>query len=404
MSTTAATVGSTGSSVNLEPSIASKVPLFTTTLSSSKIKSINSQKAFNTSMNSNRTTYPAAKSLYSIFDLKSTSNGNLFSQNMAESNQEITNGTNSSNGQLSCNGLKNITMSCLKIDSLDKINNINEWSVDKIRNWLEKIGMQPSQIKNALKFIKNGKSLINLSDSELERIFLIGNALHKRKLRLAIDELKSPEKNKYPRINELNNDWICNTWLREIGLVQFKSIFRLNLIDGRVLNSLQKKDLEKYLSIHKKNTQTTLLVAIDFLRKHEFDHEKIEFMRLNYTSNGLPNDTSLWANDHFNDWLKLVNLQAFAKNLPESGIHGALVHDSIFTVDFLYHSLKVTDEPRYFNMKKILEDEIKLLRKPRSDSKDPNAVFSRSVSALKAEKPKIFTLRGSLGRALGKKK
>ncbi len=155
MSTTAAAVGSTGSSVNLEPSMASKVPLFTTTLSSSKIK--HTQKAFNTSMNSNRTTYPAAKSLYSIFDLKSTSNGNLFSQNMTESNQEIANGTTSGSGQLSCNGLKNITMSCLKIDSLDKVNNVNEWSTDRVRNWLDQIGMQPSQIKNALKFIKNGK-------------------------------------------------------------------------------------------------------------------------------------------------------------------------------------------------------------------------------------------------------
>ena len=165
-------------------------------------------------------------------------------------------------------------MNCLKTDPLlDHMQNINEWPIEKVKYWLEQIGMQQSQIKNGLKYIKNGKALINLSDNELERIFLIGNTLHKRKLRLALDDLKSPEKCKYQKMNEITNDWICNVWLREIGLVQFKNIFRLNLIDGRVLNSLQKKDLEKYMSIHKRNNQISLLIAIDFLRKFEFDIE-----------------------------------------------------------------------------------------------------------------------------------
>ena len=88
-------------------------------------------------------------------------------------------------------------------------------------------------------------------------------------------------------------------------------------------------------------------------------------MRDNFVTNNHPTDTSLWKNEDIPDWLKLVNLQAFTKNLPESGLHGSLIHDNIFTVDFLYTSLQVTDEPRYQNMKKILEDEIKLLRNPR---------------------------------------
>jgi hypothetical protein len=54
----------------------------------------------------------------------------------------------------------------------------------------------------------------------------------------------------------------------------------------------------------------------------------------------------------------------YSANLSESGLHGALVADISFNVDFLYSCLGVnTDETRYHNMKKILEDEIKLLRK-----------------------------------------
>lgn len=177
---------------------------------------------------------------------------------------------------MTCTGLK--SMNCLKVESLETklTNNVNEWSTERCRYWLETIGMQPAQIKNSMKSIKSGKTLINMTDNELERAFLIGNNLHKRKLRLAIDELKSPDRCKYPKLNELTNDWVCTTWLKDIGLTQLKGAFRSGLIDGRVLNSFQKKDLEKYLGINKRNTQASLLSAIEFLRRYEFDIE-VEF-------------------------------------------------------------------------------------------------------------------------------
>lgn len=91
--------------------------------------------------------------------------------------------------------------------------------------------------------------------------------------------------------------------------------------------------------------------------------KKLKVARDSHLINGQPSEIHLWTNEHFDDWLKLVNLQAFARNLTESGIHGALVQEPFFNVDFLYSALKVTDEPRYHNMKKILEDEIRLLKK-----------------------------------------
>ena len=69
-----------------------------------------------------------------------------------------------------------------------------DWSVNMIKTWLGRLGMLPAQIKNAMKHVQNGKSLLNLSDSDLEKIFLINNGMHKRKLKLALEELRNPEK------------------------------------------------------------------------------------------------------------------------------------------------------------------------------------------------------------------
>jgi hypothetical protein len=235
--------------------------------------------------------------------------------------------------------------------------------------------------------------------------------MHKRKIKLAIDELKNPEKCKNEKISEINNEWLCTIWLKETGLCQLLDAFKLHLVDGRVLATLSKKDLEKYFGFSKKNMQTSLFLAIDLLRKYEFDINSIKNARLNVLNDNRPVDVNLWTNKNFAEWLKLVNLQSFTQNLCESGIHGALVVDNLFNVDFLYNSLKVTDEPKYLNMKKILEDEIKLLKKTKNIRQvimpnkqmqtNESSTFLRSLNSFKSDK--ILSFRGSLGRALGKK-
>lgn len=72
--------------------------------------------------------------------------------------------------------------------------NVADWSSAHVRSWLESIGMLPFQVKSALRTLKSGKTLLAMSDSELERTFGLNNPLHRRKLRLAIDDLKFPEK------------------------------------------------------------------------------------------------------------------------------------------------------------------------------------------------------------------
>lgn len=164
----------------------------------------------------------------------------------------------------------------------------SEWTQTHVKAWLESIGMLPYQIKNAMNSVRSGKMLLAMSDSEIERTFALNNSMHRRKLRLAIDELKlmgdkatmttmtvagatTTSGAKYPRLGELSTEWIVGTWLKELGLMQYASVFKLNLVDGRLLASLQRKDLEKHFGMHKRYHQISLVSGVEFLRKYDFD-------------------------------------------------------------------------------------------------------------------------------------
>ncbi|CAF0806729.1 unnamed protein product [Brachionus calyciflorus] len=283
-----------------------------------------------------------------------------------------------------------------------KHGSINQWNQHEIKTWLENLGLPSAYVKNALKYLTSGKLLINMSDHEMEKIFQIANNIHKRKIRLALDDLKNPDKCKYTKLGNISTEWLVNTWLKEIGLVYLQGIFRLNLVDGRVLASLQKKDLEKYFGVTRKIHQNSLLLAIELLKKYDFDVDKVNELRNNAHKENQILDICLWTNDNFIEWLKLVNLNEYVCKLSESGLHGALVVENSFNTDSLFHCLGIEDEAKYHNIKKILDDEIKLLKKTKSNMKLESA-FTRPLSSFKNDKQRMFTFRGSLGRALGKK-
>lgn len=240
---------------------------------------------------------------------------------------------------------------------------ISEWSQQDIKSWLQKLGLPSIYVKNGLRHLTSGKMLINLSDNELEKLFQMANIMHKRKLRLALDDLRYPDKCKYSKLSEITNEWLVNKWLKDIGLVYLQGIFRLNLVDGRVLASLHKKDLEKYFGITRKIHQNSLLLAIELLKKHNFDYHRVNSLRESNQKENQTMDICLWTNGDFIDWLKLVNLQEHVDKLPESGIHGALVADNSFNTECLFQCLDIHDESKYSHMRKILDDEIKLLKK-----------------------------------------
>ena len=61
--------------------------------------------------------------------------------------------------------------------------------------------------------------------------------------------------------------------MSDCGLDQYSEAFAKQLLDGRLLNVLTKKDLEKHLGVHRKFHQSSLLHAVELLRRVNFDKE-----------------------------------------------------------------------------------------------------------------------------------
>lgn len=82
----------------------------------------------------------------------------------------------------------------------------------------------------------------------------------------------------------MDHHWVATSWLSDVGLPQYSQTFQTHLVDGRVLNSLSRRDLERFLNISDQFHQTSLLLAIQLLQMFSFDKEvrlKINFhMRL----------------------------------------------------------------------------------------------------------------------------
>jgi len=85
------------------------------------------------------------------------------------------------------------------------------------------------------------------------------------------DTLSVCDVSQYPNASKLDQCWIANDWLYSIGLSQYSGVFETQLVDGRVLNVLSKKDLDKHLNIHNKFHQSSILHAVQLLRMMRFD-------------------------------------------------------------------------------------------------------------------------------------
>lgn len=68
--------------------------------------------------------------------------------------------------------------------------------------------------------IKSGKVLLELTDPELEAGLGLNHAMHRKKVRLAIEERRPGNPVRYPLLSSLGNSWVANEWLTDIGLTQ----------------------------------------------------------------------------------------------------------------------------------------------------------------------------------------
>ena len=78
---------------------------------------------------------------------------------------------------------------------------------------------------------------------------------------------------KFPKAATIDHTWVAHKWAHDVGMPQYSAVFESHLIDGRLLHALTKKDLEKYLGIHRKFHHVSLLHAVELLRRVDFDKE-----------------------------------------------------------------------------------------------------------------------------------
>ncbi|KAL4221609.1 hypothetical protein ACF0H5_019866 [Mactra antiquata] len=291
----------------------------------------------------------------------------------------------------------------LKIVDQLKSSHMSTWKANQVLAWLEIVLNMPTYGKRCATNIKSGKVLLGMSDSDLASALEIKHPLHKKKLRLAIEEQRNLVIGTCPKCSLLDHTWIANKWLHDIGLPQFAAIFESNLVDGRMLNNMSRKDMEKHLEVHRKFHQSSVLHGVQLLRKLGFDKEILAQRRADCDQTFT--DPLVWTNLRVIEWIQNIDLEEYADNLKESGVHGALiVLEPTFTADSLASCLRIPPSKLY--IRRHLQTELESLVKPaREEIVLKRATIGRSsrYSSSSNHSRSRISLRGSLGRAFGKK-
>uniref|UniRef100_A0A3B5M1D5 Kazrin, periplakin interacting protein b n=1 Tax=Xiphophorus couchianus TaxID=32473 RepID=A0A3B5M1D5_9TELE len=216
---------------------------------------------------------------------------------------------------------------------------MSHWRAGAVQAWMEVVMGMPMYIRACSENVKSGKVLLSLTDEDLELGLGIGNQIHRRKVRLAIEDYRRAE-GELSKASELDHHWVSTSWLSDVGLPQYSQTFQTNLVDGRVLNSLSRRDLERFLNIGDHFHQTSLLLAIQLLQMLSFDKEALQLRRLKCEHEN--RDPLVWTCHRVMKWIKDIDLKEFAENLQGKGIHGAVIAlDQSFDTEALANALGI---------------------------------------------------------------
>ncbi|KAK2579253.1 hypothetical protein KPH14_008218 [Odynerus spinipes] len=200
---------------------------------------------------------------------------------------------------------------------------MERWRAPTVLAWLEVALGMPQYGPRCAENIKSGKVLLELSDAELEAGLGVTHPLHRKKLRLAIEEHRHPNLVRYPCIAQLGHTWVSSEWLPDLGLAQYSESFATNLVDARMLDHLNKKELEKLLGVSRKFHQASIVHGIHLLRMLSYDRQALAVRR--HQCEQMDTDPLVWTNQRFIRWARNIDLTEYAENLKDSGVHGALV-------------------------------------------------------------------------------
>ncbi|XP_067249996.1 kazrin-A isoform X2 [Chanodichthys erythropterus] len=216
---------------------------------------------------------------------------------------------------------------------------MSRWRAGTVQAWLEVIMAMPMYIRACADNVKSGKVLLVLTDEDLEFVLGISNSMHRRKLRLAIEDYRDAESGHgLSKAADLDHHWVAQAWLTDVGLPQYSQFFHTHLVDGRLLSTLTRADLEKHLHVSKKAHQNSLLLGIQLLHTLSFDKEILQSRRSECENQNT--DPVVWTCHRIIKWIKEIDLKEFADSLQNSGVHGAvMVLDPSFSSDTMASAL-----------------------------------------------------------------
>uniref|UniRef100_A0A8C5DCN6 Kazrin, periplakin interacting protein n=1 Tax=Gouania willdenowi TaxID=441366 RepID=A0A8C5DCN6_GOUWI len=226
-------------------------------------------------------------------------------------------------------------------DQLDRLQQVelarntpmSQWRAGTVQAWLEVVMAMPMYIRTCSENVKSGKVLLGLTDEDLELGLGISSLMHRRKLRLAIEDYRDAENGQgLSNAADLDHHWVAKAWLSDVGLPQYSQAFHNHLVDGRMLKSLTRRDLERHLNITKKFHQVSLMLGIELLHMLDFDKEALQVRRSQCEHQHV--DPVVWTSNRVMKWIKDIDLKEFAESLLNGGVHGAVMMlDPSFNTD-----------------------------------------------------------------------
>uniref|UniRef100_A0A8C4GIX5 SAM domain-containing protein n=1 Tax=Dicentrarchus labrax TaxID=13489 RepID=A0A8C4GIX5_DICLA len=267
-------------------------------------------------------------------------------------------------------------------DQLDRLQQVelarttpmSQWRAGTVQAWLEVVMAMPMYIRTCSENVKSGKVLLGLTDEDLELGLGVSSLMHRRKLRLAIEDYRDAENGRgLSKAADMDHHWVAKAWLSDVGLPQYSQAFHNHLVDGRMLNSLTRRDLERHLNITKKFHQVSLLLGIELLHLLSFDKEALQARRIQCEHQNV--DPLVWTSHRVIKWIRDIDLKEFAENLLNSGVHGAvMVLDPTFNIDAMATALGIPNNKHM--VRRHLVEEMKTL----IGSASPKARSGRDLS------------------------